>query len=72
MPFLVHDYLIATVVLPELICGKSRLKITAYRKFVLLINKSGSDKRDLRGIKVKINIFREKERTGFDEHFMKI
>ena len=32
----------------------------------------GSDKKVIRGIKVKIKVFRQKERTGFDEHFLKI
>ena len=26
----------------------------------------GSDKRDLKGIKVKINVFKQNKRTGFD------
>ena len=30
------------------------------------------DKRDLKGIKLKIKVFRQKERTGFDQHFLKI
>ena len=32
----------------------------------------GSDKRDLKGINIKINVFRQMERTGFHEHFLKI
>ena len=32
MPFLVRDYLAGTVVLPELMCGKPRLKVTSYSK----------------------------------------
>ena len=36
MPFLVQDYLTGTVVLPELMCGKPRLKVTSYSKLVFL------------------------------------
>ena len=31
-----------------------------------------SDKRDFQGIEVKINVLRPNDRTGFDEHFLKI
>ena len=30
-----------------------------------------SGKRDLKDIKVKIKVFRQKERTGLDKHFLK-
>ena len=33
MPFPVQDYLTGTVVLPELMCGKPRLKVKSYSKF---------------------------------------
>ena len=36
MPFLVQDYLTGTVVLPELMCGKPRLKVTYYSKLGFL------------------------------------
>ena len=36
MPFLVQDYLNGTVVLPELMCGKPRLKVTSYSKLGFL------------------------------------
>ena len=35
-------------------------------------NGLGYDKRDLKGIKLKIKVLRQKERTGFDEHLLKI
>ena len=36
IPFLVQDYLTGTVVLPELMCGKPRLKVTSYSKLGFL------------------------------------
>ena len=36
MPFLVQDYLTGTVVLPELMYGKPRLKVTSYSKLGFL------------------------------------
>ena len=36
MPFLVQDYLTGTVVLPELMCEKPRLKVMAYSKLGFL------------------------------------
>ena len=36
MPFLVQDYLTGTVVLPELMCGKPRWKVTSYSKLSFL------------------------------------
>ena len=36
MPFLVQDYLTGTVVLPELMCGKPRWKVTSYSKLAFL------------------------------------
>ena len=36
MPFLVQDYLTGTVVLSQLMCGKSRWKVTSYSKLGFL------------------------------------
>ena len=36
MPFLVQDHLTGTVVLPELMCGKPRWKVTSYSKLDFL------------------------------------
>ena len=40
--------------------------------YVGVTNGPDSDKRDLRGIKGEIKGFRQKERTVFDERFLKI
>ena len=40
--------------------------------YILNVYVPGSDKRDLRDIKVKIIVVRQKERTGFDKYFLKI
>ena len=37
-----------------------------------LVNGPGSGKRDLKGMQIKIKILKRKERTGFDENFLKI
>ena len=46
---------------------------TAFYAYIFInVYGPGSNKRDLRGIKVKIKVGRQKETSGFDEHFLKI
>ena len=68
-----HDVIDAVPLLAETLpVNVFCFNFSAYIRFfvnVLIemnVNGPGSDKRDLKGIKVKTKVFKQKERTGFD------